>query len=47
LVAAGTLTREQVDGWPARSPTLARSRELLADLADAEDEPPRVAGGGD
>ena len=47
LVAAGTLTREQVDGWPARSPTLARSRELLADLADAEDEPPRVAGGDD
>ena len=47
LVAAGTLTREQVDAWPVRSPTLARSRELLADLADAEDEPPRVAGGDD
>ena len=27
--------------------TVARSRELLADLADAEDEPPRVAGGDD
>lgn len=26
-------------------PRLPRSRELLADLADAEDEPPRVAGG--
>ncbi len=28
-------------------PSVARSRELLADLADAEDEPPRVAGGAD
>ena len=27
--------------------SVARSRELLADLADAEDEPPRVAGGDD
>ena len=47
LVAAGALTREQVDAWPMRSPTVTRSRELLADLADAEDEPPRVAGGDD
>jgi len=33
VVAAGTLTREQVDGWGVATPTIARARELLRDLA--------------
>ena len=43
--AAGMALRAAGGALPAV--TVARSRELLADLADAEDEPPRVAGGDD
>ena len=43
--AAGIALRAAGGSLPAV--TVARSRELLADLADAEDEPPRVAGGDD
>ena len=43
--AAGMALRAAGGALPAV--TVARSRELLAALADAEDEPPRVAGGDD
>ena len=45
--ASSALSDGSVERWAFTGPTNARSRELLADLADAEDEPPRVAGGDD
>ena len=41
--AAAVATHVEHSALPL--PKVGRSRELLADLADAEDEPPRVAGG--
>ena len=37
-VAAGTLTREQVEAWGIAAPSVERARALLRDLAHPADE---------